>query len=1215
MGSVLSVIAYVIVAKYEQSNAASQFEKIAYERVVSLEEHVGVNLIELNSIASFFQSSKEVTGTAFKTFVTPVMEATQNINVIQWLPYVAAGSRKQKYSVLFAVSRKGYQGHAEKAFANGPALIDLLAKAKESGETFVSSILDLGAVDAGRSVVFVKPVYNTAALGKGNQVEQDVRGYILSYVSVREMVEGLFSERLHTQYMQQDVDIYLYDVKASADKSLLYLHQSPLRQQYQAPVLSRSQALMGVHESYEFIVGGKTWQVVARPTQGSLVQGFNWIAALALMIGFLLTASLIAYLRMSIREKGSIEQLAKQRASNELDRFKYVLDNTLDMIFMFDQEDLHFIYMNRGAVESMGYTQEELLQMTPYDIKPMYEETEFREMIQPLLAAKEDVLHFETVHRRKDGVDFPVEIFLQLVREPNGGGRFIAIVRDISERKQAEQQEKRYAMALEDLHDITSQPGMVFEERIHALLELGRKFFGLPIAIMSRIDGQRYTVEHVVGSILKIEPGSEYDLQETYCSEASKTLQPVGYHHVGKSLNSQHPCYKSSALEAYIGTPLMIEGELYGTLNFSGPDALEKPFNKGDFSLLRIFAQWVGNEITRIKIDNDLQDNAARLATILDTVVDAIITINEVGNIDSLNTAGSELFGYSAEELIGMPFKDLLPEKEAYEYQQYLQKYLTTGEATLMGRRVEANGMRKDGSYVPIEFAVNEMILGGRRYFTAVVRDISERKKVDRMKSEFVSTVSHELRTPLTSIRGALSLVLGKTAGELPRKVRHMLEMANRNSERLTFLINDILDLEKIDAGHLEFEMHSIDLVELIKRAIEDNDSFAHSHKVTLSFAGASVDEALVYADEHRLSQVLANLISNAVKYSNEGSVVMIELKKNADKFRVSISDTGAGIPEEFRSRIFARFAQADSSDTRDKGGTGLGLAITKAIIDQHAGHIDYRSEVGQGTEFFFDLPEWKSVRLAANENASLPRVLICEDNSDVAEILVNLLDQDGFRSDIAATLNDARDLLAAHDYQLLLLDLTLPDGDGLQLIQDIRSTEGTELLPVIVVSARADDARQELVGDAFTMIDWIQKPIERGRLSMALQQVLANNKQPRVLHVEDDLDVVQITRALLEEVGDIDYVTSLEQARARLKAGAYDLLILDLSLPDGSGLDLLDELKACCPVVIFSGLEPDKKIIEQVEAALTKSRTNGELLLKTVRRVLQQSYREKNYG
>ena len=223
------------------------------------------------------------------------------------------------------------------------------------------------------------------------------------------------------------------------------------------------------------------------------------------------------------------------------------------------------------------------------------------------------------------------------------------------------------------------------------------------------------------------------------------------------------------------------------------------------------------------------------------------------------------------------------------------------------------------------------------------------------MKSEFVSTVSHELRTPLTSIRGALGLVLGKASVGISDKAKSLLETARRNSERLTLLINDILDLEKIESGHLSLQMQAVDLVKIAQQAVIANEGYAAQHQVSLVL-NPSIKQARVMGDEHRLLQVFANLISNAVKFSYPQATVDISIQAQQNGFRVGVKDYGQGIPESFRPHIFSRFAQADSSDTRAKGGTGLGLSITKAIIDSHGGTLAYQSEQGIGTEFYFVL-------------------------------------------------------------------------------------------------------------------------------------------------------------------------------------------------------------------------------------------------------------------
>jgi len=238
----------------------------------------------------------------------------------------------------------------------------------------------------------------------------------------------------------------------------------------------------------------------------------------------------------------------------------------------------------------------------------------------------------------------------------------------------------------------------------------------------------------------------------------------------------------------------------------------------------------------------------------------------------------------------------------------------------------------------------------------ATVRDISERKKVDALKNEFVSTVSHELRTPLTAINGSLGLILGGMAGELPEQAQELLTISQRNSDRLLQLINDILDIEKLEAGKMPFNMQEVDLLALLKNSIEVNQAYANQLNVRIEFK-TELATARVSVDPDRFSQVMANLLSNASKFSPNGDVISVKLEKAHKDYRVSVSDHGPGIPEDFKTILFEKFTQVDASDTRSQGGTGLGLSISRTIIEQMNGTIGFESKEGQGSSFYFHLP------------------------------------------------------------------------------------------------------------------------------------------------------------------------------------------------------------------------------------------------------------------
>ncbi len=756
---------------------------------------------------------------------------------------------------------------------------------------------------------------------------------------------------------------------------------------------------------------------------------------------------------LALRMTGTNADITERKqAAEDLMRFKNVLDDTIDMIFMFDPDSLRFVYLNRGAIESMGYTRDELLGMTPYQIKPLIPEAEFRRLIAPLLSGEQQSLVFETVHRRKDGTDFPVNISLQLVREERARGLFVAIVHDISRRRESEEK---------------------------------------------------------------------------------------------------------------------------------------------------------------------LRTSAARIRAIVDTVIDGIITIDEQGSVETFNPAAERIFGYSASEVIGENVKMLMPDPYHAEHDTYLRNYRESGVRKIIGIGREVTGRRQDGTLFPLELSVSEMQLADRRMYTGIVRDITERKKIDRMKTEFVSTVSHELRTPLTSIRGSLGLIAGGMAGDLPAQAKGLVDIAYNNSERLVRLINDILDIEKIESGNMRLDLQARNLASLLRQSLEANAAYAALFGCNFVLENTA-DNAMVVADTDRFVQVMNNLLSNAAKFSPAGGVITVSAMRRAPGVRITVADQGSGIPEEFHSQVFQKFAQADSSDTRKKGGTGLGLSIAKAIAQKFGGDITFESTAGAGAKFFFDLPEAGHRTVPEGESVvetaqRQPRILICEDDADIALLLRMMLKQSGFESDIAASAAQAKQLLADKAYAAMTLDIMLPDQDGISLIRELRAQDKTRYLPIVVVSAKAEDSRAELSAGAFEIIDWLGKPIEQGNLIAALERAVRHPKggRPRILHVEDDADVRQVLAAMLHGTADIVPAVDLRMALYELDKSSFDLVVLDVSLPDGSGLDLLSRINQQyppVPVLIFSAQEMDASSAASISTALVKSRTSNKELLAKITALLEKN-------
>lgn len=368
------------------------------------------------------------------------------------------------------------------------------------------------------------------------------------------------------------------------------------------------------------------------------------------------------------------------------------------------------------------------------------------------------------------------------------------------------------------------------------------------------------------------------------------------------------------------------------------------------------FVSQIQDITDRFEAEKRLREREEYLSTLLDNVIDAIVTIDESGLIETFNPAAERVFGYEKADVVGRNVKLLMPDRYREQHDDFLFAYRESGISRILGKDIELPAQRRNGELFTMELAVSQITLQSQRRFIAVIRDISERKRIERMKNEFVSTVSHELRTPLTSIAGALGLINGGALGEVPAQMEEMLRIAQSNSQRLADLINDLLDMDKLVAGKMTFALQALRLWPLLEAAIEQNQPYAAQHSVALHLKPPQLDVE-VRVNRQRFAQIMSNLLSNAAKFSAKGSEVEISAFLTDARVRISVRDFGVGIPEAFRSRIFGKFSQADATDTRQKGGTGLGLAITKELTERMSGQIGFESVEGRGAIFWVELP------------------------------------------------------------------------------------------------------------------------------------------------------------------------------------------------------------------------------------------------------------------
>jgi len=350
---------------------------------------------------------------------------------------------------------------------------------------------------------------------------------------------------------------------------------------------------------------------------------------------------------------------------------------------------------------------------------------------------------------------------------------------------------------------------------------------------------------------------------------------------------------------------------------------------------------------------SQLRDAMQRIAAIIETAQDAFIAVGPDGYITDWNPAAQHMFGWTREEAVGKSYIEMLVPQRFRAQQEAALAAARGSDAPDFGRRVQRTLIRRNGEELTVEASISRPANG---LFCVFLHDISERRQVEEMKNEFIATVSHELRTPMTSIRASLSMLVEGGAGELPPDVQHLVNIAYQSSERLVRLVNDVLDIEKIEAGKMEFRNDELEIAPLLDEAIDAVRGSAAQRPVALERSGSGRG-LRVRGDHDRLVQLLVNLLSNAIKYSPQYNSVTLDCSAVPAGVRLSVSDNGPGIPEAFQARVFAKFAQADSSDTRLKGGTGLGLAICRAIAEQHGGIIGFDTEEGRGTTFHVTLP------------------------------------------------------------------------------------------------------------------------------------------------------------------------------------------------------------------------------------------------------------------
>ena len=628
-----------------------------------------------------------------------------------------------------------------------------------------------------------------------------------------------------------------------------------------------------------------------------------------------------------------------------------------------------------------------------------------------------------------------------------------------------------------------------------------------------------------------------------------------------------------SEVESIIAAPMIVNGEFRGlfVVGSQRADAFDDDDRKLFMNVLSQITTAVGNaEVYRLISEQAQelgqmlrvqQEEGTKSQAILTSIADGVVVTDTAGMITLVNPVAERILGISQDEMLGDSFRSLFSafgESGASEATQAMETLLESHVPEV----TKAFRMKLDVENRVIH-AHLAPVLTQRGDFLGVVtvlRDITKEVEADRAKSEFVSTVSHELRTPMTAIKGYTDLLHAGAAGKINAEQQRFLSIIKNNTERLTALINDLLDISRIETGRVRFEPKPLQIGEVIADVVNALAAPADEKDLQLTYEVVGGLPELM-GDRNRLNQVLTNLISNAIRYTPEGGEIDIRAYLVEGAVRIDVSDTGIGIPQEELGRIFERFYRADHPLVQETRGTGLGLSIVKMFVEMHGGRIWVESVPNEGSTFTFILPvpqkEEKERKELPGLKARVRTVLVVDDDSDVAGLVQRQLENGGYRVSVLGRGRSVVPLAEEQQPDLIILDLILPDLNGLDVLRALNENPVTEDIPVIIHSIVPDDGSAWEEG----IVDYLIKPVDAEELLESVEEALT--WQGRVLIVEDDRDTVGMLSATMRQVGFTPLVAADGyEALATARKHRPDLILLDLRLPGMDGFEALTHLK-----------------------------------------------------
>lgn len=623
-----------------------------------------------------------------------------------------------------------------------------------------------------------------------------------------------------------------------------------------------------------------------------------------------------------------------------------------------------------------------------------------------------------------------------------------------------------------------------------------------------------------------------------------------------------------------------------------------------------------------------------KLSAVLEAMPDALVIVDSNARIVLINKQTEKVFGYERTELLGEFIEQLMPTRFRERHQNHRNSYLSTPRTRPMGAGLELFGLHKDGTEFPIEISLSPLKTDEGLLVLAAVRDITERKKletqlrakneeletqnrrvqeVNRLKSEFLANMSHELRTPLNGIIGFAELMHSGKVGPVSAEHQEYLGDILSSSQHLLQLINDVLDLSKVESGKLDFHPEKVELTLLINEVRDILRTLIAKKQIKFTI---TIDPKIgtVFIDPSKLKQILYNYISNAIKFTGEGGHVdIVVTNKDKEMFCVEVKDNGIGIQEKDFNRLFAEFQQLDASSAKKFQGTGLGLALTKRLVEAQGGKIGVESTFGKGSDFYAILPKTSQQAIKAKENtldkkivvipADAPIVLVIEDEIKDRALIVDTLKKAGYAVETAANGKEALRLGHQRRFDALILDLLLPDMNGLDVLKSLQQEGPNKDIPTIITTVVSEKS----VSVGFRIHDFLIKPVESNELLSSLQRSgIAPHHEKSVLIIDDNLSDLKLAKTMLEKQGyHVICKMTGEDGLHEIERNRPHAIILDLLMPGMNGFDFLhhfrkDEKNRKTPVIIWTvnDLTDEDRNMLQASAVVQKCDGSNKALL-----------------